>query len=139
MPFSFDQFGMPQITGDGFLDVLNGLTSGGNPQFLNNSLATGGFFGLEDIEGTETGDRTVFQSFEPGNLSPTQSNQFQSLFTPTFNRFLGQIGKSIAGGEQPQESFTQFLASDQFNPQRELLRQPDTSRRQAPTFFRFNR
>lgn len=92
------------------------------------------------LETDPIGQRTLFQSFLPTNSNPFQQTQFQSLFEPTFNSFLGALGAQIREGEAPSLSFNDFL-SEQFNPQRALLRQPNAQGVNAggPTIFNFNR
>lgn len=75
---------------------------------------------LRLLEGTDIGERTLFQSISPFSGSPGQDLQFQGLFTPTFNRFLGALGSQIRSGEEPTLTFNQFL-TEQFDPQRALL------------------
>lgn len=104
------------------------------------TMGSSPFFDLGLFEGDPIGDRLIFNSSLPDNLSPFQENQFQSLFEPTFNSFLGALGSQIRGGDAPTLSFQKFL-SEQFNPQRALLRQPNAQgvNSGGPTFFRFNR
>ncbi len=78
---------------------------------------------LRLLEGTDIGERTLFQSISPFDASPGQQLQFQSLFTPTFNRFLGVLGSQIRSGDEPTLTFNQFL-TEQFDPRRALLQLP---------------
>ena len=96
------------------------------------------FFDLGLLEGTDFGDRTIFESFLPTNSNPLQRQQFSSLFQPAFNSFLGALGAQIKQGKAPTQSFNQHL-QEQFDPQRALLRQPDARGVNAggPTFFNF--
>jgi len=97
------------------------------------------FFDLGLFEGDPIGDRLIFNSAQPENLSPFQANSFQSLFEPTFNSFLGALGSQIRRGDAPTLSFQNFLQND-FNPNRALLRQNSGgSGSGGPTLFRFNR
>ena len=78
---------------------------------------------LRLLEGTDIGERTLFQSISPFSGSPGQELQFQGLFAPTFNRFLGALGDQIRSGEEPTLTFNQFL-TEQFDPRRALLQLP---------------
>ena len=79
---------------------------------------------LRLLEGTDLGERTLFQSISPFGSSPGRDLQFQGLFTPTFNRFLGALGDQIRSGQEPSLTFNQFL-TEQFDPQRTLLQLPE--------------
>ena len=87
---------------------------------------------LSLLEGTDIGERTLFQSVLPTGLSPLQQLQFQGLFTPAFNQFLGDLGAQIRSGEQPTLTFNQFLEQS-FDPQRALLQLPTGRRDVAAT------
>lgn len=78
---------------------------------------------LRLLEGTDLGERTLFQSISPFSSTPGLDLQFQGLFTPTFNRFLGALGGQIRSGQEPSLTFNQFL-TEQFDPQRSLLQLP---------------
>lgn len=80
---------------------------------------------LDTLEGTDLGREVLFQSLLPGNASPTQALQFQSLFQPVFTQFLGELGSRVRNGGEPNLTFDQFL-SENFDPQRALLRLPGT-------------
>lgn len=75
------------------------------------------------LEGTDIGERTLFHSVLPSGTSPGLDLQFQGLFTPTFNRFLGALGSQIRAGREPTLTFNQFL-TQQFDPLRSLLQLP---------------
>lgn len=94
---------------------------------------------LRLLEGTDLGERTLFQSISPFDSSPGQGLQFQGLFTPTFNRFLGELGAQIRSGQEPSLTFNQFL-TEEFDPRRALLQLPDrrTDVAAGGTVFRFN-
>lgn len=84
---------------------------------------------LSDLfESDEQGRRAIFGA-RFGNLNPYQQRQSQSLYEPTFNRYLAEMGKYILQGQAPTQSFTNYI-NQNFNPQRELLRLPqsDTTR-----------
>ena len=80
------------------------------------------------FETDEQGRRAIFGA-RFGNLNPFQQRYSQSLYEPTFNKYLGEMGKSLLMGQAPQQSFTDYL-SQNFDPQRELLKGPqsDTTR-----------
>lgn len=78
---------------------------------------------LRLLEGTDIGERTLFQSISPFADSPGLDLQFQGLFTPTFNRFLGTLGSQIRSGDEPTLTFNEFL-TEQFDPRRALLQLP---------------
>ncbi len=78
---------------------------------------------LSLLEGTDIGERTLFQSISPFSGSPGLDLQFQGLFAPTFNRFLGALGSQIRSGQEPTLTFNQFL-TEQFDPRRALLQLP---------------
>lgn len=78
---------------------------------------------LRLLEGTDIGERTLFQSLSPFSGTPGQGLQFQGLFTPTFNRFLSALGNQIRSGDEPALTFNQFL-TEQFDPRRALLQLP---------------
>jgi hypothetical protein len=75
------------------------------------------------LEGSDIGERTLFQSISPFGATPGLDLQFQGLFTPTFNRFLGALGSQIRSGNEPTLSFNEFL-TEQFDPLRALLQLP---------------
>ena len=78
---------------------------------------------LRLLEGTNIGERTLFQSVSPFGGAPGLELQFQGLFTPTFNRFLGALGDQIRSGQEPTLTFNSFL-TEQFDPGRALLQLP---------------
>ena len=92
---------------------------------------------LRLLEGTDIGERTLFQSVLPSNLPPGLDLQFQSLFSPTFNSFLGKLGGQIRAGQEPNLTFNQFL-TEQFDPQRSLLQLPGQRRGVSGTGTLFN-
>ena len=99
----------------------------------------GSFFDVGSLEETEFGRRALFESFIPPSFGQVQQQQLGTLFQPTFNRFLGQIGGQIRGGEDPTQSFTQFLEQN-FNPQRQALRfGQQRGPQQSATRFNFAR
>lgn len=81
------------------------------------------------------GRQALFQSTLPANANPFQAGQFQNLFQPTFNSFLGALGAQVKQNQTPDLSFRQFL-SESFDPTRQLLRLP-SGQQQGPTVFRF--
>lgn len=82
-----------------------------------------GIFG-DIFEQDDVGRRILFNAALPQNLSGNQQLFGQSLFQPTFSRFLGQIGQQLQQGQQP-VSFQDFLSNQGgFNFQRELTRAP---------------
>ena len=60
------------------------------------------FFETDDL-----GRRALFQSALPQGLSPGGQQQANQLFTPVFNQFLGDLGRSLRQGQTPQ-SFADF-------------------------------
>lgn len=86
------------------------------------------------------GDQLIFESMAPGlRLNPVQRRQYSSLFQPTFNAFMGELGAQIARGEDPTLSFTDYL-QNQFDPTRSLLQMstPGINTFQGgPTAFNF--
>jgi hypothetical protein len=102
------------------------------PDFLD-------LFGVDD-----PGRRLIFESFLPENLLGQQRQQLSAQFQPTFNRFLGGLGRQLrTGGGAPQQTFRGFL-EQQFDPQRQLLRMPSLSAGRTtplvtPTLFNFPR
>ncbi len=108
-------------------------------QPINGLPPLAGYEGLEGLTATG-GDRLIFESMAPGmRLNPIQRRQYSSLFQPTFNAFMGELGAQIARGEDPTLSFTDYL-QNQFNPTRQLLQmsQPGvTSPMMGPTRFNF--
>ena len=80
---------------------------------------------LSLLEGTDIGERTLFQSVSPFGASPGLDLQFQGLFTPTFNQFLGALGSQIRSGQEPTLTFNEFL-TERFDPRRTLLQLPST-------------
>ena len=97
----------------------------------------GGFADPFVLEESELGRQALFSSFLPTQANPSQAQQFQGLFQPTFNQFLGQLGAQVRQGQAPELTFTQFL-EEQFDPQRALLRLPNAQGVNAggPTIFR---
>lgn len=96
------------------------------------------FLDPNELEATDLGRQTLFNSFLPGNANPFQQQLFGQLFEPTFNQFLGQLGSQIKSGQAPTLTFNNFL-NEQFNPQRALLRLPDFGKGGGfgPTLFNF--
>ena len=92
---------------------------------------------LRLLEGTDIGERTLFQSMLPADLPPGLDVQFQNLFSPTFNSFLGKLGSQIRSGQEPTLTFNQFLA-EQFDPKRTLLQLPGQRRGVSATGTLFN-
>lgn len=81
------------------------------------------FFGA--FEEDELGRRANFYSqFAGGRFAPRQQNALQGLFEPVFNRYLGIIGNQLKTTGKQSLSYSDYLTQD-FNPQRELLRMPD--------------
>ncbi len=78
---------------------------------------------LRLLEGTDIGERTLFQSISPFPGSIGLDRQFQSLFTPTFNQFLGALGGQIRSGQEPTLTFNEFL-TEQFDPLRAVVQLP---------------
>lgn len=100
----------------------------------NNPLLT-----IEDLEESDLGLQMLWNSmpFLQGK-NPLQQHQFQSLFQPTFNRYLGQLGSMVRNEQDPTMSFSDFL-KNQFNPQREMFRfnSPGGVQARGQTAFRF--
>lgn len=91
------------------------------------------------LEGSQTGAQVNFQGRIPQSFGFGQQDFLSGLFQPTFNRYMGALGRQIQGGQAPTLSFTQYL-NENFNPQRELLRAPSGSlqpRLTSPTRFYF--
>lgn len=88
-------------------------------QGLNSSSFTGFQNPVyQDVfEGDPLGRQGIFNAGLPQNLGGNQLSFLQSLFEPTFNRYLGQLVQN------PALRFTDFVTQN-FNPQRELLRAP---------------
>lgn len=86
------------------------------------------------LEETEEGRRAGFFG-RFGNLRGNQQAFAQSLYQPTFNRFLGELGRQAQGGF-PNLRFQDFLTND-FNAQRELLKMPQSGSRLfgRPSYF----
>ncbi len=83
------------------------------------------------------GRQAIFFSQIPQGLPQRQQEQAQQLFIPTFNQFLGNLGRSLRAGQTPQ-SFQDFVSND-FNLQRGLARTPQQTTRglTSPTQFGF--
>jgi len=98
--------------------------------------------GLFDFLDPESRERILFESAIPQNIIGGQRRSLSNLFAPTFNRFLGQIGPELREGGISPLTFRDFL-SNQFDPQRQLLRLPSISPSSAspvtPTVFNFPR
>ena len=92
------------------------------------------------LGGDPEGRRTLYESFIPQNVFGTQRRYLSNLFTPTFNRFLGELGRSSRQDEFPERTFRTFL-EEQYDPQRQLLRLPSLGMGGAspvtPTIFNF--
>ena len=79
-------------------------------------------FLLDVLEGTDRGERGIFQQFGIGSgRSISDQRAGEALFQPVFNRFLGDLAGQISRGETP-GGFRQFLQSNNFDFDRELLR-----------------
>ena len=95
---------------------------------------------LRLMEGSDEGRRSLFGGLFSG-YNPSQQNfAQQSIFQPTFNRYLGQLGQQVRGGGAPTLTFKDFLQQS-FNPQRELLKMQDDRSRLfgGRTIFDFGR
>ena len=70
---------------------------------------------LSDI--LEQQPRTTYQSFQNlfSGRSPLQQQYFNTQFTPTYNRYLGNLGSTLRSGVLPTTTFTDYL-SGQFTP-----------------------
>jgi len=77
------------------------------------------------FEEDELGRRLIFQSLLPQNLSASDQRTAGNLFIPTFNQFLGQVGRDIRGGQTP-TTFANFVSND-FNLTRGLAQQGNTT------------
>ena len=78
-------------------------------------------FLLDIFEGTDRGERGIFQQFGIGSdRSREEQRAGQGLFQPIFNNFLGDLAGQIGRGETP-TGFRQFLQNNNFNFDRELL------------------
>jgi hypothetical protein len=97
---------------------------------------------LEILEGSDLGERLLFESAIPQNVFGRQRRELSNLFTPTFNQFLGQIGSQMRLHDAPTLTWKNFLQR-QFDPQRQLLRLPSISPSSTspvtPTVFNFPR
>ena len=79
-------------------------------------------FLLDLFEGTDRGERGIFQQFGIGSGRSTQEQAAgQSLFQPAFSQFLGDLTSQIQNNEIP-TGFRQFLTSNKFNFDKELLK-----------------
>lgn len=116
------------------------MTTGGG-LFGGNSL-----FGdnlINAFEESDLGRQGLFQSFAPRGLPQLQQAQFGTLYQPTFNSYLGDLGRQIRQGQipGPDQTFTNFLETNpSFNAQRSLLQLPDISFGQSglgPNIFNF--
>jgi hypothetical protein len=56
----------------------------------------------------------AFQASRPQGGSPASQRFFQNQFENIHNRFLGQLGQQILGGEPPTARFTDFLQDFDF-------------------------
>ena len=79
----------------------------------------------ELLEENEQGRRALFFG-GLGNLSPFQQRFANSLYEPTFNRFLGQIGQQVRSGQTPNTTWSDFLRNS-FNFNREQLSAPQST------------
>jgi hypothetical protein len=98
---------------------------------------------LDQLAGDPFGQRVLFESLIPQNLFDQQRQALSAQLKPTFNRFLGSMGRTIRGGGAPTQTFRGFL-EQQFDPQRQLLRMPSASAGRTtplvtPTLFNFPR
>ncbi len=94
------------------------------------------FLDINTLEETGLGRSVLFESLRPQRLNAVQRRQFSSLFQPTFNQFLGQLGQQVRQGQAPTLQFNDFL-QNQFNPQRQLLQFSPGGRSQGQTLFNF--
>jgi|TARA_Y100000310_G_scaffold293760_2_gene323592 hypothetical protein len=86
------------------------------------------------LDALEEEPRAGFFSFqEQFGRSPRQKEFFKSQFQDIHNRFLGELGKQIRGGEVPTMRFTDFLSNFNFN--REFASQPPALRGSFPGQF----
>ena len=79
-------------------------------------------FLLDLFEGTDRGERGIFQEYGIGSGRSAQEQAGgQSLFQPIFSQFLGDLTNQIKTGETP-TGFRQFLTSNRFNFDKELMK-----------------
>ena len=94
------------------------------------------------LEGTDIGERLLFESAIPKNIFGRQRRELSNLFTPTFNQFLSEAGSQMRMGGAQTATWKDFLRR-QFDPQRQLLRMPTISpvgtSPVTPTVFNFPR
>lgn len=91
-----------------------------------NNLFGGGLFeNLSDVfEMDPMGQRALYQGrLNEGNFSQSQQSALGGQFENTFGRYMGQLGQQIRSGQVPgkDDTFTNFLNSSDFNPNRQLL------------------
>ena len=92
---------------------------------------------FDAFETNNFGQRANFYGRSVG-LQPYQQSGLQNLFEPTFNKYLGALGQQVLGGQSPSMTWTDYL-NQNYNPQREFLRQPQSqmsaSRSVQPTYL----
>ena len=78
---------------------------------------------LDFLEGSESGAQINFSGRVPQASGFRSQDYLQSLFQPTFSRYMGALGRQIQGGQAPTLSFNDYL-NENFNPGRELANSP---------------
>ena len=100
-------------------------------------------FGLDPEEVLNADPRTAFFSFQNqfGRQGTGQRRFFQDRFQQIHNEFLGRLGEQLRGGQNPDQTFTNFLGNfnfgDRFRSTAPSLRGEDTRRFAPPTRFQF--
>ncbi len=75
-------------------------------------------FRLQDLEGTNIGQRTIFEQARPEIAQTGQQRDiFSSMFDRVMNDFLGELGTQFRVGQTPQRSFTDFVNAQDFDRQ----------------------
>lgn len=119
--------------------IGRGLFAGGDPRSTGpRALSAQDNPLLPLLEEDEQGRQAIFQGMLPGGLNPFQQRALSSLYQPTFTNFLGAMGRQILAGETPTLTFSDYLTQN-FNPQRELLRMPSDRSRLVGSGVRYIR
>ena len=66
------------------------------------------------LEGSEQGAQINFAGRVPQASGFRSQDYLQSLFQPTFSRYMGALGRQIQGGQAPTLKFTDFLPQRSF-------------------------
>ena len=83
------------------------------------------------LEADPQGRQSLYNASLPGGINRNQQSYLQTLYEPTYNEWLGNLGKRLLSGQGPDENATlaQFFGGKDWT--RELARQPGLNSTQS--------